>query len=264
MCGRSSPDKPEAVHSQKHTQHAAQLNCDRVTELRAQVLQLSTDAQVQVLSTDGSQDVSNLQNTDQLQTEEIKTGENNNSIHKTCEHTGQKLQNTDIYINNNLNKDTHKTTNSSVKQISPTHTQTLPGHGSKVSSQKDKPVGKERARTLDSRSRRGGRSRGRSNAKGEMTRQRLIMNNIGELLEHRLDPYPLLPRLVKAEVVSESQVQVYLGMSDRRAVCESLVDVLGDGPPHLIPRFCDVLACTGHSAEILEVGENLSAFVCFL
>lgn len=100
---------------------------------------------------------------------------------------------------------------------------------------------------------RAGRPRRKSSDKGELTRQKHIMNSISELLRQRLDPYPLMEQLKRAGVLTNVDVQFFLGHHDRKSVCENLVGLIGDSTPDVLPVFCDVMAQTGNCTEILEV-----------
>ncbi|XP_055881535.1 uncharacterized protein LOC106074422 isoform X3 [Biomphalaria glabrata] len=100
---------------------------------------------------------------------------------------------------------------------------------------------------------RNGRPRRKSSDKGEVTRQKLIMNSIAELMRQRLDPFPLIDQLKKAGVLNNMDVQFFLGHHDRKSVCESLVALIGDSTPDVLPIFCDVMAQTGNCTEILEI-----------
>ncbi|CAL1539288.1 unnamed protein product [Lymnaea stagnalis] len=100
---------------------------------------------------------------------------------------------------------------------------------------------------------RAGRPRRKSSDKGELTRQKHIMNSISELLRQRLDPYPLMEQLKRAGILTNVDVQFFLGHHDRKSVCENLVGLIGDSTPDVLPVFCDVMSQTGNCTEILEV-----------
>ncbi|CAG5119929.1 unnamed protein product, partial [Candidula unifasciata] len=112
---------------------------------------------------------------------------------------------------------------------------------------------KPKIKTPELNSKRAGRSRRRSHDKGEMTRQKHIMNSVSELLRQRLDPYPLLDQLKRAGILTNMDVQSFLGYHDRKSICESIVDLVGAATPDVLPVFCDVLSSAGNSTEILEV-----------
>ncbi|XP_059165519.1 uncharacterized protein LOC131948059 isoform X2 [Physella acuta] len=100
---------------------------------------------------------------------------------------------------------------------------------------------------------RAGRPRRKSSDKGEMSRQKHIMSSVAELLRQRLDPYPLLDQLKRLGVLTNIDVQFFLGHHDRKSVCESLVQLIGDSTPDVLPVFCDVMNQSGNCTEILEV-----------
>lgn len=103
-----------------------------------------------------------------------------------------------------------------------------------------------------------GRSFRRSSDKGEITRQRHIMNSVSELLRQRLDPYPLLDQLKRSGVLNNIDVQSFLGHHDRKSVCEGLVGLVGEATTDVLNVFCEVLSSTGNCTEILEVSELFS------
>ncbi|GFS11636.1 NACHT, LRR and PYD domains-containing protein 5 [Elysia marginata] len=102
------------------------------------------------------------------------------------------------------------------------------------------------------------RSRRRSNDKtctsgDAKSRQRHIMVSISELLRQSLDPYPLLEPLKRAGVLTNVDMQSFLGHHDRKSVCEGLADLVGESGPQAINIFSDALTNTGTCSEILEV-----------
>ncbi|KAH9492432.1 hypothetical protein Btru_051098 [Bulinus truncatus] len=113
-------------------------------------------------------------------------------------------------------------------------------------------IRKPKIKTPEMSLKRMGRPRRKSSDKGELTRQKLIMNSIAELMRQRLDPFPLIDQLKKAGVLTNLDVQFFLGLHDRKSVCESLVGLVGDSTPDVLPIFCDVMAQTGNCTELLE------------
>ena len=102
------------------------------------------------------------------------------------------------------------------------------------------------------------RSRRRSNDKtcnsgDARSRQRHIMVSISELLRQSLDPYPLLEPLKRAGVLTNVDMQSFLGHHDRKSVCEGLADLVGEAGPQAISIFSDALSNAGTCNEILEV-----------
>ncbi|RUS91250.1 hypothetical protein EGW08_000962 [Elysia chlorotica] len=102
------------------------------------------------------------------------------------------------------------------------------------------------------------RSRRRSNDKtchsgDAKSRQRHIMVSISELLRQSLDPYPLLEPLKRAGVLTNVDMQSFLGHHDRKSVCEGLADLVGEAGPQAMSIFSDALSNTGTCSEILEV-----------
>ena len=116
---------------------------------------------------------------------------------------------------------------------------------------------------MSSRRHQHARSRRRSNDKtchsgDAKSRQRHIMVSISELLRQSLDPYPLLEPLKRAGVLTNVDMQSFLGHHDRKSVCEGLADLVGEAGPQAISIFSDALSNTGTCSEILEVRRVLS------
>ncbi|CAG5135535.1 unnamed protein product, partial [Candidula unifasciata] len=114
---------------------------------------------------------------------------------------------------------------------------------------------KAKTKTPELNRRWAGRSFKRAGDKGEVTRQKHIMNSVSELLRQRLDPYPLLDQLKRLGILNNIDVQSFLGHHDRKSVCEGLVGLVGDAPSDVLNMFCDVLSSTGNCTEIWEILE---------
>ncbi|BFZ10754.1 hypothetical protein BsWGS_13792 [Bradybaena similaris] len=136
------------------------------------------------------------------------------------------------------------------QQSSSAGSSTLP-----LSSQVNSVARKSKIKTPELSRRWPGRSFRRSSDKGEISRQRHIMNSVSELLRQRLDPYPLLDQLKRSGVLNNVDVQSFLGHHDRKSVCEGLVGLVGEATTDVLNVFCEVLSSTGNCTEILEILE---------
>ncbi|XP_046358373.1 uncharacterized protein LOC124136477 isoform X4 [Haliotis rufescens] len=98
------------------------------------------------------------------------------------------------------------------------------------------------------------RSRRKSSEKNQdVSRQKLIMQSILDLLCQKLDPFPLLKQLHESNVLSDSDVLAYKGHPDRRLICESLANAVGEGSYSHFVCFCDVLRKSGNYVDIVQL-----------
>jgi hypothetical protein len=61
-----------------------------------------------------------------------------------------------------------------------------------------------------------------------------------DLLCQRFDPFPLLPELLAAGVLTPDDVEAFHGHPDRKLICESLANVIGEGDYTQFTSFIQV------------------------
>ncbi|XP_050412915.2 uncharacterized protein LOC126827522 isoform X2 [Patella vulgata] len=109
------------------------------------------------------------------------------------------------------------------------------------------------------------RNRRKSSEKGEMTRQKLIMQSLSDLLNQRFDPFPLLDKLHEGNVISQSDLQAFQGHPDRRLICDSITHIISDGELSKFRAFCKVIQnadATGDISRVLTVMQEIDR-ICY-
>ncbi|PVD24642.1 hypothetical protein C0Q70_15126 [Pomacea canaliculata] len=182
---------------------------------------------------------------------------NNNSIHKDVTATeaeringGEYLDTFSMFSSSRKGGTLSHSARSNVATVTPTYS-TLPHTHHK--SQRQKALSPEL--TL----KRTGRSRGRSGDRPDLCRQRHIMHSVVDLLCQRFDPFPLLDDLLVAGVIGEMDVQAFRGHPDRKLICESLANVIGEGESSKLAGFIDVIRAAGQHEEIVRVLDAMRA-----
>ncbi|XP_070193628.1 uncharacterized protein [Littorina saxatilis] len=108
--------------------------------------------------------------------------------------------------------------------------------------------------------RNGGRSRRKSSSeKYESCRHTHIMHSVLGLLCQRFDPFPLLDALQSAGVLAPLDVQAFRGHPDRKLICESLANAIGDGDYTHFVAFLEVVRAAGSHEEIVRVLDAMRA-----
>lgn len=105
----------------------------------------------------------------------------------------------------------------------------------------------------DVRKKSGGRPRRKSSERCSVSRHRHVMNSAVELLCQRLHPSPLLDDLLAAGVLTDMDVQAFRGHPDRKLICESLANIVGEGDYQHFLAFIEVLRANGGHEEVVHV-----------
>ncbi|XP_076448074.1 uncharacterized protein LOC143284855 isoform X2 [Babylonia areolata] len=104
-----------------------------------------------------------------------------------------------------------------------------------------------------------GRARRKSSERSDLSRHRHIMHSVVDLLCQRFNPFPLLKALQTAGVLTPMDVQAFQGHPDRKLICESLANVIGEGDYSLFTAFLRVVREAGGQEEIVRVLDAMGA-----